>query len=484
MGLAVFQAGLHIYDDYDRVPELEETPLLNATSDGGPRNAPDPISRMKTRLPGLLKEIGVISLALSILGPIIYSLTVRRMAWSMSLSTARFLRYDIPATEKLSYIPPYHITLIFRSLTSAFGLLLLWRVSNLAFDTYVAQSPLKRARPFTQDSQDPDGSLINGLKSTKNLVKAFAFWELKEIVQRFPERRKLIFRDIDRLGGPAWSQISGECITVLHGVTLRINEHGKPPAQQQQQALIKPEQLQSLPRIGAPLRQEPVVMNTPPPTSRREMVETKVGSFAKSYGNNPVASSSGGGSPMTTPTKTQQYLEAARNKLLSREQQQAISPANVQSQFSIYLTKFLQSPLGYPFRHTFARRVCSVAFGHPFSDLGVIVNAVESLTALTTASLKEDDYGIVAKDIPLIFRMFIMTFQTLETFTATLEVHWTDVEFQESQRREVEDVRRLQKAIREGLGKLLEAFGGLKREVGLGEKEVGVARGIVGMSSK
>ncbi|KAL8947562.1 MAG: hypothetical protein Q9222_006166, partial [Ikaeria aurantiellina] len=420
MGLAVFQAGLHIHDDYDKISEVEEHPSQNATNDGAPRNTQDPILRMKTKLPGLLKEIGMISLALSILGPIIYSLTVRRMAWYMSLSVARFLRYDIPATEKLSYIPPYHITLIFRSLTSGFGLLLLWRVSNLAFDTYVAQTPLKRCQPFTQDSQDPNGSLINGLKSTKNLVKvrvyipfqdspltgsqAFAYWELKEIVQRFPERRKSIFRDIDRLGGSAWSQISGECIKIIHAVTLRINEHSSKSAkQQQQQALIKPEQLQSLPRIGAPLKQDPVVLNTPPPTSRREMVEAKVGAFAKSYGNNPHSVSSSS-STITISPKTQQYLEAARNKLLSKEQQQAISPANVQSQFNTYLTLFLRSRFGFPFRQTFARRVRAVVFGHPFSDLTTIIRAVNALSALTTSSLKEDDYGIVARDIPLIFR--------------------------------------------------------------------------------
>lgn len=68
-------------------------------------------------------------------------------------------------------IPPYHITLIFRSLVSGFLLLLLWRVSNLAFDIYAAQEPLKRGQPISQDSKDPNGALINGLQSKKSLVK-------------------------------------------------------------------------------------------------------------------------------------------------------------------------------------------------------------------------------------------------------------------------------------------------------------------------
>ncbi|KAL8935370.1 MAG: hypothetical protein Q9216_005459, partial [Gyalolechia sp. 2 TL-2023] len=93
------------------------------------------------------------------------------MAWRTSLECARFLRWDIPSAAELSSIPPYHITLVFRSLTSGFCLVLLWQGSNLAFSAYLAQEPLKRGQPLTQESNDPNGSLINGLKSRKQVVK-------------------------------------------------------------------------------------------------------------------------------------------------------------------------------------------------------------------------------------------------------------------------------------------------------------------------
>ncbi|KAL8733345.1 MAG: hypothetical protein Q9166_002169 [cf. Caloplaca sp. 2 TL-2023] len=471
LGLGLLQTALHLYYDYDKI----RRPIDHTQSaEKRPGIALRPLTQLKSDLLQLLPETGGISLGLSIVGPIIYAFTIRRVAWRISMFWARFLRYDIPHTAELSMIPPYHITLIFRSLVSGFLLLLLWRVSNSAFDVYVAQEPLKRGQPLSQDSRDPNGVLINGLQSKKSLLKTFAFWELAEISRNFPDRRILIFRDIDRQGGPTWGQISSECLKAIQGVTTRITEYGQPSAQQQ--ALSRPQEVQSLPRIGVPLKQDPVFVNPPPPSSRREMVETKVGSLAKSIGDNPVSSYR---SPLTP--KTQQYLEAVRNKLLTPEQQQTITSTYVKSQFYIYLTSFLQSWFGQPFRQTFTRRVQSIIFGQPFSELTLIVDAVESLANLTTASIKEDDYGKVAKDVPLILRTFIITYQNLEQFTATLPVHWTDVEFSEDQRH-TEDVLALLSAVRHGLQELVNSFGGFSAELDIAARDIRIAKAIAGIA--
>ncbi|KAL8787597.1 MAG: hypothetical protein Q9213_002159 [Squamulea squamosa] len=459
------------------------------SSEQRPVGVVNPMDQFKLRLPNMLREVGIISIVSSFAGPFIYSLTVRKLAWRTSLFWARLFRYDIPHAADLSILPPYHYTLIFRSIVSGFLLLSLWRVSNLAFDIYVVQEPLKRGQPISEDSRDPNGVLINGLRAKKQLIKvdqlllslgftskclqAFAFWELAEISRNFPNRRVLIFRDIDRPGGPAWSQISSECLKILQAVNNRITEYGQPSAQQQ--ALSKPQEVQSLPRIGAPLKEGQVLVNPPPPSTRREMVETKVGSFAKSIGNNPPTSYQNPLSP-----KTQQYLEAARNKILTPEQQQAITPAHVQSRFNVYMTRFLQSWLGQPFRQTFARRVQSIVFGQPYSELSLILDAVESLKIFATASITEDDYGKVAKDIPVIIRTFITTYQNLERFTATLPVHWTDVNFEEDQRK-TEDVLIVLSALRQGLEELVRVFGGFSKELGIGEGDMRVAKAIAGM---
>lgn len=133
--------------------------------------AVSPVEQLKKQLPNIARQVGVISVCSSFLGPFIYSFTVRKLAWRTSLLWARFFRYDIPHAAELSILPPYHISLILRSAISGFLLLFLWRISNLAFTVYVAQEPLKRGQPISQDSRDPNGVLINGLYSKKSLVK-------------------------------------------------------------------------------------------------------------------------------------------------------------------------------------------------------------------------------------------------------------------------------------------------------------------------
>ncbi|KAL9604978.1 MAG: hypothetical protein Q9219_000166 [cf. Caloplaca sp. 3 TL-2023] len=472
LGLALLQAVQHLGSDYDRIRSSLTDVQHRSPPNAGPSTAINPIERMKSSIIGLLQEIGFISLGSSILGPIIYSLTVRQTAWRTSLACARFLRWDIPTTAELSYIPPYHYTLVFRSLFSGFCLLLLWRASNLAFSAYVAQEPLKRGQPLTQESHDPNGSLINGLKSRKQVTSNFAFWELAQISKNFPERRIAIFKDIDRPAGPAWSQISTECLKLIQGVTTRISDYEKGSTPQQTQ--FQPEQLQSLPRLGAPLREESVFMNSPMPSSKREMVESKVGTLAKSYGSSPAPADR---SPALQTAKY--YTEAAQKRLLSPGQQQMISPARFRSVFHDYLTYFLQSRFGKPFRQTFARRVRLITFGTPFSDATTVVDAIDSLTALTKASIKEDIYGKVAKDVSLILRTFIMTHQSLERLTRNLGPHWTDVDFEDGNRR-VEDVEVVLGSLRYGLGELAEGFGAFAKEIGLLERDLRVARALSG----
>ena len=50
-------------------------------------------------------------------------------------------------------------------------LLCIWEFSNAVFSAYVAQEPLKKDQPLTNDSRDPNGSLLNGLRSKKEIAK-------------------------------------------------------------------------------------------------------------------------------------------------------------------------------------------------------------------------------------------------------------------------------------------------------------------------
>ena len=124
---------------------------------------------MKALLPSLIKRICIYAAGMAILGPLVYALFLRQAAWSCSLYFAALL-WDVPASQ-LSYIPPYHYSLIFRSLFSSGLLSTLWEFSNAIFSAYLTQEPMKREQPLTSDSKDPNASLLNGLKAKRETIR-------------------------------------------------------------------------------------------------------------------------------------------------------------------------------------------------------------------------------------------------------------------------------------------------------------------------
>lgn len=273
-----------------------------------------------------------------------------------------------------------------------------------------------------------------------------------------------------------WTQVLNVCLDVIQGMNTRIAQFQTPPATAQQ---TQPQQsnIQSLPRISTPLRQDNILTKPPPPSSKLEMAEANVGTITKAYGQSPHSKlPSFPKSPLT-----KKYLESAKDKVLTPEQQQAISPSGLRATYNSYLMQFLRSPLGQPFRQTLHRRACAVILGTPYSQLSVIIDAIDSLTRLAISSLTEDSYGKVQTDVPVIIRTFTNTISNLEAFKRNLSVHWTDVEFREEKGgRKIEEVDMVISSLRSGLKELLEAFGGYADNLGLGVREMRIAREVAG----
>ena len=488
--LAVLQSGTHLYFDYDKIT----LPLMKTKTESSserPQKKEDPIMQVRASLPLLAWNIGLRSVCMSIFGPLVYALFIRNTAWNCSLYFAALV-WDLPASQ-LSYIPPYHISLLIRSLTSGLLLVTLWECANVLFGAYVAQEPLKKEQPFTSASKDPNGSLLNGLKGKREVVRVccilfpidqalilfqtFAFWELLYICQRFDARRKAIFSDIDRSSGSMWNQVMTLCLDNVLSISNRITAFQNPStsaAPSQQKITIE-----TLPPISAPLRQENIFTDPPPPSTRREKIESSVGTIAKSYGQSPQPAK-----PLkfleNQRAEGQKYIGAARQKFLTQGQQKTFSSSGLLAQYNEYLMRFLRTPVGYPFRRTFRRRVCTVVLGTPYSELNPLVNSINTLSALAVASLKEDNYGKVAKDLPLLIRAYVSITSSIEGFVSSLPAHWTDVEFSESDRK-VEEVDLIVGSLKAGLKDMIGAFGKYATELGMGEGEIGTARRVAGM---
>ena len=118
-------------------------------------------------------------LIVTLASPFIYVIFLRRPAWNFSLYFAKlFWNFSRTAAEPQGAVPPAFYTLFFRQIVSGGCLVFLWQTANLFFTVFLTQEPLKRGQPLTNDSKDPTGSLINGLRAKKDIAKNFAFWEL------------------------------------------------------------------------------------------------------------------------------------------------------------------------------------------------------------------------------------------------------------------------------------------------------------------
>ncbi|KAH8596440.1 nucleoporin protein Ndc1-Nup [Bisporella sp. PMI_857] len=453
--LALLQTVVHLNGDYDRIdmPSRKTTP---GTQQGQQlRNIVPPSTQIKARFPLLVTRSLLRTFALTIISPIIYSLTIRNFAWSFTRSFAKIF-WNLPKSGALPAIAPFHYSLLLKTWYAGFLLTLLWEVGNALFSVYVAQDPLKNERPITFESKDPNGSLLTGLKGKKLQTRAFAFWELVFIAQDFQGRRKNIFEDIDRKGGTTWSQILAACLDVVTGVDARIDEYKNPLTQKS----APEEPIPSLPRLGQPLKDgfnSPGDIFTSPvrPKSKGTSIAQAVGGFAKSHGQSP-------------PPKPKKLLEQAENVVLTPEQKQL----GLSGLFRDWAVKFLKTNVGVPFRQDYRRRIATIVLGSPYGDVGIIVDAVDSLTKFAVHSLTEDKFGNVQRDVKLIIQTFTGTILKLEDFKATLDFHWTDME----RKRESPGVEMILTALREGLDELIKSFGNYSEDLRLSQSEMRMAR--------
>lgn len=166
--LALAQTFIHLYYDYDRV--FRPTGPETRAADRRPRVVGKPMAQLQASAPFLLRRILFRSVVISVVGPFVYTVFLRGTAWSWMLSLARIF-WSMPAVAEMPFMPPYHISLLARSWVASLFLIGLWESSNAIFGAFLAQEPLKKGLPLTDASQDPNGTLVNGLQANKDVVK-------------------------------------------------------------------------------------------------------------------------------------------------------------------------------------------------------------------------------------------------------------------------------------------------------------------------
>ena len=165
--LAIAATIVHFYNDY--VQAWAQLPQADSIG-SEPLETQAPLALVRRYTPSWLSASKWTAVLTPISTMLLYPIFLRGLAWNWSLWFARLV-WDVPRSAEPPLIPPYHYTLLIKMFCSSFLLVFLWDLTNLAFGAFVGQPPVKRGKPLTTDSRDPNGSLLNGLLSKKNLVK-------------------------------------------------------------------------------------------------------------------------------------------------------------------------------------------------------------------------------------------------------------------------------------------------------------------------
>ncbi|TEY69456.1 hypothetical protein BOTCAL_0116g00040 [Botryotinia calthae] len=488
---ALVQAGFHLWYDYDRIdiPLTKTGPEVS--SEQSSHTAVLPMIQLKEKAMPLfiqcLKRVSIVAVvspfiySMNISLPIpfilpIYTFNIRESVWGFTRSFAKIFWNLTKAATPPNELP-FHWTMVLRTIIAGLMLTLLWEFGNLAFSIYVAQAPLKNDRPITYESRDPNGSLLTGLKGKKLQTRAFAFWELVEIAQRYQGRQKAIFEDIDRVGGSAWSQILAACLETVNEINQRIEEYDpkkQAPVISAYEEQDTPEPISSLPRLlTESLKDEPrggLVEKSEPAESRSRRYLEAVGSFAKSQGEL---------SPPDKMSRRRQLKDdkksAAIKAALPTKFQQSEGLQSILREQAIIILKL---PFGKPFRQEYRKEIASVVLGTPHGDLGIIIDAIDSITRFAVCSLVEDKYGKVQKDIKKIVETYTKTIIQVQDFRTRLGAHWTDVEGKQ----ESPEIDLLLAVLKGGLRELVDAFGDYSVELKINQTALRAAREAMNMA--
>lgn len=167
--LAAVQAVFHLYRDYGRL----RLPFNNPASAEGVPSRSRQVALKKSLLPILHDSISRVGLFL-IFGNVTYFLFFRRLVWSIGYPFAKVRDSTILGNKPRPGFNPFELT--GRLAVEGIMLTYLWEFATTAMTIYLSKEPVKKdaehkPMPITNDSKDPNGSLLSGLRAKKDLLR-------------------------------------------------------------------------------------------------------------------------------------------------------------------------------------------------------------------------------------------------------------------------------------------------------------------------
>ncbi|RMD39753.1 hypothetical protein DV735_g5367, partial [Chaetothyriales sp. CBS 134920] len=442
--LGVAHAIRHLYYQHSTL----RIPITAAPSPDVKDQRTHPVADLSTQFKqqahSVVRRNVVISGAVALVGPFIYTAFLRQSAWMVQLSFAK-LFFDIPRSNARPTGFPPLVGMLPRSFLLAMILGLTWEISCFLFLAYMATPPSNKGKPLSDFSKDANGTLLIGLRAKRGLIKTFAFWELAIIAESQAERRRAIFDDIDRPTGPVWASMLDEALKVIK----RIDERIEGPAGAKSPQSTSQAQLKSLPRLLPPPDKTDVVAKPKAGVSRRG----KIAGYLNSEAINIGSSSHPMESPLSNVGRAVERIGHGQASPIER-----------------IITATRHSPVGWFFISTNAAAVKGKVIGTPTGNAALVVDAIESTTKILVASMQDDRYGKAIRGVPLAVKQFTKSITLIDDLLKTTPANDGD-------NTEVDIIYGRLKA---GLTELLSAFQQFLFDTGLSVAELNDAKRAAG----
>ncbi|GAA6055758.1 hypothetical protein JCM3770_006146 [Rhodotorula araucariae] len=392
----------------------------------------------------------------------------------------------------MRYNGAYSLTLAARACSSALLFFLVAEAAHVCFEVYATQ-------PMTvsQFASNPNQALLSGLRSSDPYFKSFAFLELSLLTLTNPKRREAIFKDVKpgSASGGAWAEISRECLLLIGTELQRAKGKGRLPSRSSAPTSYSSADQHEKPNPSrAPVRNENVFQPVRPSFFDKLAI-----SASSASSSDPAAAGAPGSSPLA-----RKAVEAVKAAATGPTAQEALStavstasgavarvPAILQSSALVparvvdVANKAAQASAGAPAAeevpqvYGFERRLALVvprALRSQLFEIGMeydagvctpkrreTIWAVQALSNLLCASLKEDPYGVTQRDIPKVLEAFVRYLAVLDGLAdellAQADRTLGGAEAREKARVVVErEVGEVQEALRAGAKAILTEF--------------------------
>ncbi len=299
---------------------------------------------------------------------------------------------------------------------------------GLLFEVYLCQAPVLNGKNVSAQSNTPNETLVTGLLLTeKPLPRAMAFQDLEYMAYNNPIQRKQLFLQTEP-EPTVWQQIVKICLDTLTS-SIQPFQISEISPQQPIQSPQPANNVQTSSPSPLSVRNENIFL--PGPSRKRLTDHLKVNSITHT--------------PVKSPVQVQALIKPR------------LALAQIQDRAKKYVSYFLESNVGVPFRHTIALQGLN-----KLPEVNLPIEACRALTEIccTSAVNDEDPYGCISKELPTILQTYCNTIQVLERSVKNPGIHWTDIEsLRNPDSAKMDNVNELLACLRKSLKDVNEVFG-------------------------